>query len=738
LHHRLKGVTVRMKRSIAFFMFFLVLSLVLAGFAWMYRDGLARLPGDKSFSLQSPQSAFPMPDGGFAVVDSGSQRIVRFNASGLIRWEIRPRTLFGRFLAVDSAPDGMLYGIDDRAGSASPAGDTTERRQRLVRIGLDGSLAAVLLERTVATGTGFIPGSLRIQAGELWYLYDDGTAIVLASLDTATLTERVAGSSDWVLDRASLAPGGPGGLVAVAAEGALVFFQRERFETLSEYTDRLPYPTCVRYDDGGSLYIADPVAGVMLCVSPGGDQDVILRADGGTSPAGLESATGSIVVPAPSLMPGFAFDSFAISPEGLVLVDRQTLSIKVVDPGSGKDSTGIPGQARIVRELADFSVPEAEVNRAMLAWLLLAGGMFSGLVVLGLLVHISASYAPKPLALAGASLPGLLGISLFLGMAWYSGELGRQSEAGIAGLERLRSAAVAGAGALSGLELSGAGTMPGTKPGILADAAAGATHPRSSPGWDILRRRLASMVDKSPAYGWPPVSAVLYFESAGGFRYICDSDGLHVPGMVQALVQDSFEYAVSLRRAVTGAIDNGGQRWLTAAAPLDTPAGTPAILLELSSLVDDPPQGSLYPFLALYMPEPSPGMLLASFIAALSVFLGLPLLVSARREVAELAEYRSRLSSIDDKRRAVSALKAGSAEEARRILEKFVERNPDDMKALNNLGAAYVRLGMLDEALGCFDSVVRTQPENSAAKANLARLKERLATRKSSSNENRR
>jgi hypothetical protein len=83
-------------------------------------------------------------------------------------------------------------------------------------------------------------------------------------------------------------------------------------------------------------------------------------------------------------------------------------------PGSGKDSTGIPGQARIVRELADFSVQEAEVNRAWLAWMLLAGSMFSGLVVLGLLVCIlSASYAPKPLALAGASLPGLLGISLY-------------------------------------------------------------------------------------------------------------------------------------------------------------------------------------------------------------------------------------------------------------------------------------------------------------------------------------
>jgi hypothetical protein len=59
------------------------------------------------------------------------------------------------------------------------------------------------------------------------------------------------------------------------------------------------------------------------------------------------------------------------------------------------------------------------------------------------------------------------------------------------------------------------------------------------------------------------------------------------------------------------------------------------------------------------------------------------------------------------------------------------------MKALNNLGAAYVRLGMLDEAL-LFRFSGQAQPENSAAKANLARLKERLATRKSSSNENRR
>jgi hypothetical protein len=706
-------------------MFFLVLSLALAGFAWMYREGLARLPGDRAFSLQSPQSAFPMPDGGFAVVDSGSRRIVRFNATGLVRWEIRPETLFGRFLAVDAAPDGMLYGIDDRAGPVDSAGfmlDTNERRQRLVRIGLDGSLAAVLLERTVAGGAGFIPGSLRVHEGVLWYLYDDGAAIVLASLDTATLTEHVAARSDWILDRASVAPGGPGGIVAVAAEGALALFQRERFETLSEYAASLPYPACVRYDDAGKLYIADPVAGIILRTGLGAEQEVILPASGSPSLA---------------LIPGFAFDSFAISPEGLVLMDRQTPSVLVVDPGSGKDSADGSGQARIVRELAVFSVPEAEVNRSILAWSFLAGSLVGALVVIALLVYLSASFAPKPLALAGASLPGLLGITLVLALAWHSGELGRQSATEAASLERLRAAAVAGAGALSALDLYGAGAGPGTSPGILADATGDTIHPRSSPGWDALRRRLATMVYLSPGYAWPPVSAVLYLESAGSFRYISDSDGLHVPGMAQPLVPGSFSYAISLHKSVLGAVESGGQRWLSAAASLDTPSSGPALLLEMTSPVHKPSPGSLLHLLNLYVPELPFGLLLAVFILALLAFLGLPLQVSARREAVELTDYRTRLSSIEDKRRAVAALKSGNADEARHILEGYVERNPDDMQALNNLGAAYARLRRLDEALGCFDTVVRAQPGNTAAKANLARLKDRLKARSSSSKENR-
>ncbi len=731
-----------MKRSIAVFIPILVLFLVLAGFSWIFRDGLAREPGDRAFSLQSPQSAFPMPDGGFAVIDSDSRRIVRFNATGLIRWEIRPWTLFGRFLAVDADPEGMLYGIDEIAYPASSATGTAGHSQRLVRIGLDGSLAAVLLERKVAGESGFIPGSLRVKDDVLWYLYDDGAAIVLASLDTATLAEHVAGRSDWVLYRASLAPGGPGGIVAVAAEGALALFQRDRFETLSEYAARLPYPACIRYDDSGSLYIADPVAGLILRIGSGGEQEVIVSASNGAG------ATGSAVIP------GFAFDNFSIGPEGLVLVDRQASSVLVVDPGSGPgsgdDTSGSSGQARIVRKLAGFSVTEPVVKRSWLAWMFLAGSLLVGLVAFFIGVYISACYAPKPLAILGASLPGLLGIILVLALAWYASELGRQSVAESASLERLRAAAVAGAGALSGLELSGAATMPGTSAGILSDSAAGASaaavdgammgliHPRSSEGWDHLRHRLALMVDSSMLDGWPPVSAVLYLESAGMFRYICDSDGVHVPGMAQALVPDSFEYAVSLRRATVGAVVSGGQRWLSASAPLVVPADGPAILLEMSSPVRISPQGGLQSLLVRYIPELDLGGLSASFIIALAAFVGLPLLVSGRREAEELTEYRMKLSSIDDKRRAVAALRAGNADEARRILEDFMERNPDDPQALNNLGAAYVRLGRLDEGIRCFDAVIQEQPGNATAKANLARLKDRLAGQRSSSQENRR
>jgi Flp pilus assembly protein TadD len=66
-----------------------------------------------------------------------------------------------------------------------------------------------------------------------------------------------------------------------------------------------------------------------------------------------------------------------------------------------------------------------------------------------------------------------------------------------------------------------------------------------------------------------------------------------------------------------------------------------------------------------------------------------------------------------------------------------VEENPVDLQALNNLGAAYVRLGLAEEARNCFDAVVQAQPGNLAAKANLAQLKEKLAKQRSQSKENR-
>jgi hypothetical protein len=699
------------------FLTFLVLFLVLSSLSWIYRDGLARHPGDAGFRLQVPQAAFPMPDGGFAIVDSGSERIVRFNATGQIRWEIHPRTLFGRFLALDAAPDGMLYAIDEIEGHGTSIAGRTEPSQRLVRIGLDGSLAEVLLERKVTGGAGFIPGSLRVQDDVLWYLYHDGTASVLVSLDMATLSERNAGRSEWILDRASLAPGGPDGRIAVAAGGALVLFQRERFETLSEYTASLPFPACVRYDELGRLYIADPVAGLIVRLVQGQPPEVIVSASNRLDSSGLAS------------LPGFAFDSFSIGPEGLVLVDSQALSVLVVDPGSGAGSgtgsKGGSGEARIVRELGEFSVPEAEVRRSWLAWTLLGGSLLCGLVVFGLLVRLLAVFAPRPLAFFGASLPGLLGIALVLALTWYSQEAGRQATSEAAALERLRLAAVAGAGALSGTEFSGAPTGTGV-------------HPRSSEAWDKLRRRLASMVEPSENQEWPPVSAVLYLESEGVFRYIGDSDGLHVPGMAQSMAPASFGHAVLHKKAEVTAVDSGGQRWLSAVVPLDTPGGGPVILLEMASLAHVPSGDTLQRLLTRYVPVPGPGLLWALFVLGMATFTGLPLLVSARREGMELKDYRIQLSHIDDKRRAVAALKAGNADEARRILEKFSDRQPVDPQALNNLGAAYARLGRLEEASRCFNAVVGCQPGNAVALANLARLKDRQAAKSSSSRRNRR
>lgn len=716
-------VVVSMKRLMVLLAFLLVIFLASAGFSWVYRDALARDPGDGSFRLVMPSSAFPMPDGGFAIVDSDSGRIVRFNATGQIRWEIPPQTLFGRFLAVDAALDGMLYGIDEITRPLASTPGSMVRVQRLVHIGLDGSLVAVLLERRVETGSGFIPGSLRELDGVLWYLYDDGASTHLASMEITTLSERISIKSDWQLDRASLAPGGPGGIVAVAAEGGLALLQRDRFETHSEYASRLPFPACIRYDEQGRLYVADPVAGVILRLVPGMEPEVILAL-----PA-ARVGTG------PRLNRSVALDNFALSPEGLVLVDRQASSVLVIDP----DFRSAGGQVRIVRELSNFSVLDHQVRRSWLAWTLLAGSLASGLVFLGLLVYSLVVHAPRSMALLGASLPGLVGIAAILALAWYAGELIRQTEAEESGLERLRTAAVAGAGALSSLDLYGGGPSPEASPGILASApkATAGIHPRGSAGWENLRQTLASMVDQSLYSGWPPVSAALYLEDAGGYRYICDSDGLHIPGMEPVLVPASFAMAGSLRRPMVGKVESGGPSWLSAVAFLSTPAGGPAILLEMTSPVSVPVPGWPQRLLVRFVPEPDFGMLLVSFIVALVTFLGFPLLVARRREAGELREYRLKLSAMDDKRRAVAALKAGRADEARSILEKVVEENPVDLQALNNLGAAYVRLGLAEEARSCFDAVVQAQPGNLAAKANLAQLKEKLAKQRSQSKENR-
>jgi hypothetical protein len=699
-----------MKRSTFLLGSFLFLFLVFSGFSWFYRDGLSRDPGDGSFGLIMPLSAFPMPDGGFAIVDSNSERLVRFNAAGQIRWGIPSRTLFGRFLAVDVSPDGMLYCIDEIARPSVTAPGTSELVQRLTRIGLDGSIAAVLLERRVAGGTGFVPGSLRVQDGELWYLYDEGSSVALASLDTTTLSERIPIRVDWSLDRASLAPGGPGGIVAVAAEGGLALFQRDRFETLSEYALSLPFPACIRYDKQGRLYVADPVAGVILRLVPGIEPEVILS----LSTLNYGSGLGRSV----------ALDNFALGPEGLVLVDRQASSVLVVDP----DTAGLAGQARIIRELAAFSVLDHEVRRSWLAWMLLAGSLISGLVFLALLLYSLVIHAPRSVALASAFLPGLLGLAAVLALTLYAGELGRQSATEEAGLERLRTAAVAGAGALSGLEVYGKGTSTATSSFL---------PPRGSADWENLRRRLASMVDQSMYAGWPPVSAVLYLEVDGSYRYICDSEGVHVPGMAPALVPAIFDFALSLRIPMIGTIGSGGQKWLSAVAILPTPADGPIILLEMTSPGFMPSPNWLQRHLARYVPGLGLGALVASFLLALIVFAGVPLLVCSHRTATELRESRLRLSSLDDKRRAVAAIKAGRADEARRILERVVQGNPVDLQARNNLGAAYVQLGMIDAARSCFEVVVQAQPGNAAAKANLARLQNRLAKLPATSKENR-
>ena len=730
-----------MKRALLVFMFFLVLLLALSGALWQYRDGLERNPGDDNVGLRAPQAAFPLSDGGFVMVDSNAQRLLRFNARGLLEWKLDPLTRFGRFIALDVAPDGLLYGIDEKIVAGIQSFGPLAISQRLVCISQDGGLVSILLEREVVSGSGFIPGSLRVHDDQLWYLYDDGAASFLATLDPTSGSEQRVGRTDWRLNRASLAPGGPGGAIAVATEGGLAIFQRDRFETLSEYSTLLPYPTCVRYDNKGRLYVSDPVAGLILRISPGDEPEEIVSVSSGAAYTATVSK-GSI------LASRFTLDNFSLGPEGLVLLDSQYPSVLVVDPESEIDSA----QATIVRELSDFTITKSELKRSWLAWAFLAGSLASGLGLLIALVHLLVSFAPKPLALLGAALPGLISLVLVMALAWHAGELRDQSALEAAGFERLRTAAVVGAGALPGLNTPRPGLARESIPGILAKATAtnpaDAVHPRYSEGWENLRRRLAAMVDLPQLEGWPPVSGVLYFKAGGNFRYICDSDGLHIPGMAQPLEPPAFEVAVSQNRAVAGVVFSGGQRWLSVVTPLRTALDEPVILLEMTAPVLIPGEsglgalkdaqsgtdfGGLLRLLLRHLPELRPGFLFGVYVLALVVFIAFPLLTVRRFEASELMAYRELLARLQQKKRAVLALRSGDLGEAIQVLETFAWKQPPDTQALNNLGAAYAQLGRLDDARNCFKAVLSCEPGNGTAGANLVKIEERQAQEPASS-----
>ncbi|MDA0947437.1 MAG: tetratricopeptide repeat protein [Planctomycetota bacterium] len=98
---------------------------------------------------------------------------------------------------------------------------------------------------------------------------------------------------------------------------------------------------------------------------------------------------------------------------------------------------------------------------------------------------------------------------------------------------------------------------------------------------------------------------------------------------------------------------------------------------------------------------------------------------SNRPQIATALEdekARYSVSRADRISRAGRLHEAGRSAEARLILERLREQDPDDVPVLNNLAAAQMKLGRQDEAIATLEHVLELEPDQYAAWFNLASI----------------
>lgn len=780
-----------MKRPIVVLFALLAVFVVCAAGFLVYRnswswDALAsgrilRNSAEAPFALKFPTAAWPMPDGGYAVLDDEGRRIVRMDAQAVLRWTVGNDGFYGRFLSVDADDKGFLYAIDTgisgsditklhtatgpetaaQTGVQSPAiggsqgdtqtpplagaeGDTVRpgqassaaqvqieasasgdalRYERVMRIGLDGNPAGVLVQKAFSGTGGFVRGSLRVAGNAAWYLFagDDGL-VSLAKVGLDDGKERVVVKTEWAVRRASIAPDGQDAYIAVG--GGLVRWSGGRFEALAEHADELPYPSEARIGPDGALYVSDPSIGVLARIAADGKLTRALDA---------QSLGTASVRPV-----GIVFDAFAMNETGYTIVDQSSCMIL---------SVGFDG--RVTRMIRSVTLPQGVVARERVAWAFALAAAAIALALAATGVVLSLSRGPAFLSALAAAL-AVLAVSTVVALAWTSAS-SRASAAAAeeAAFSRLRAAAVAGASAMD--------------PEAMAAVDSPADY--GGPAWDRLRDSLQSVAERSPADGSVPMYAILYRERDGALRFVCDARGEYRPGLPQRYAFPEYRRVLREASPATGIIEDSQGRWLAAMAPVKGPDGSVAGLLELS------------------VPRPEPRALglsalaLAAVAAAfLASFAGFWFLFSARRRraaesagterrgeraasgpyaaaaapnpagtlglAAASGEERPEASPPPDSSqaaedperlrarrlnalhlKALARLKAGDAPAAAALLERLVREDPGNVKALNNLGVAYRRAGRAGEALACLERCVALDPGNEETRRNLERVR---------------
>ncbi|HAE22833.1 MAG TPA: hypothetical protein DCG47_10990, partial [Spirochaetaceae bacterium] len=380
-----------MKRSAAWFFVLILLSAICAGGVYLLKDHAALGYPSVDFALRFPRAAFLLPGGDFLVAEDGG-RLVRLSPDGIVRWTAGRDGLIGDVLAVDVDQKGSIYVLDRlERPSMDASGDRVPRFERIVRLSPEGKPAGVLVQKRFLGKGGFTKGALRAYGDTLWYLFaSDDNFVSLARVSVAEGRERIVIKTDWSLESASIAPGGPDGSVAIATGGGIVRYAQGRFELLSEYLDDFPYPSELRYLEDGSLMVADAYIAGLFTVAPDGGIKKVLE------PAALAAFGNGAGFP--------IVDTFSLYEGTLVFVEQASSTVLSYNPANGAFRT-LP---------APRADPE-RVRLAMLAWYAAVGALAFAAAALALLLSMVVRAAPAFIALLIGALPGLLALGALLG-----------------------------------------------------------------------------------------------------------------------------------------------------------------------------------------------------------------------------------------------------------------------------------------------------------------------------------